>query len=151
MKIIFIAICTFFSCVAFAQTDSTPTIKKILLAQFKTTHNVKDWFVPANDAIAGLSATQANWKDESENHSVAQLTEHLIFWNTHALNSFKRTDTTNFNGDNKETFSSVDAASWDAAVKKLDSVLTEWEIAITNADDQKLTKWCGADLTYEHA
>ena len=64
-----------------AQQDSVPTLKSILLEQLKTTHNVKDWFVPPTIAVAGLTAEQANWKDNSNNHSIAQLTTHLIFWN----------------------------------------------------------------------
>ncbi len=124
-----------------AQTNTTPTLKTILLEQLKTTHNVKDWFVPVDTAIAWLTPAQANWKDSSENHSIAQLTTHLIFWNEHALKKFLALDTSSFNGDNKETFSMVDETSWPATVKKLDSVLTAWENAVQAADDVKLQKW----------
>ena len=65
-----------------AQNNAAPTLKSILLEQLKTTHNVKDWFVPPNIAVQGLTAEQANWKDSSDNHSIAQLTTHLIFWHT---------------------------------------------------------------------
>ncbi|MGH2563371.1 MAG: hypothetical protein ACRDE5_02580, partial [Ginsengibacter sp.] len=70
---------------SYAQNDSMPTLKSILLEQLKTTHNVKDWFVPPSIAVAGLTADQANWKDNTENHSIAQLTTHLIFWNKQML------------------------------------------------------------------
>ena len=127
--------------VANAQKDSTPTLKSILLEQLKTTHNVKDWFVPADTAIAGLTAEQGNWKDSSENHSIAQLTTHLIFWNLHALRTFTGEKQSAFDGDNKETFSPVDEKSWPVTVTRLDSVLTAWEVAVSNADDIKLQKW----------
>ena len=74
---------------SYAQNDSTPTLKSILLEQLKTTHNVKDWFVPPSIAIAGLTAEQANWKDNTENHSIAQLTTHLIFWDRQTLDKFE--------------------------------------------------------------
>ncbi len=57
-----------FMCIAFAsyaQTDSVPTLRSILLEQLKTTHNVKDWFVPPSVAIGKLTPEQANWKDST--------------------------------------------------------------------------------------
>ena len=124
-----------------AQKDSTPTLRSILLEQLKTTHNIKDWFVPPTLAAVGLTAEQANWKDASENHSIAQLTTHIIFWNLRTLKQFNAMKLPAFNDDNKETFSTVDAASWSATTQRLDSVLTAWEIAVQNADDKKLNAW----------
>lgn len=124
-----------------AQQDSTPTLKSILLEQLKTTHNVKDWFVPPNIAVAGLTAEQANWKDGSENHSIAQLTTHLIFWNKQILDKFQGIKPDTFSGNNKETFSPVTETSWAVTVKQLDSVLTAIEVAVQNADDKKLNQW----------
>src|SRR5437868_1304025 len=89
---------------AYAQTDSTPSLKSILLEQLRTTHNVKDWFVPAVTAVQGLTAQQANWKDSTDNHSIAQLATHLIFWNKQMLDKFKGDKLEAFSGNNKETF-----------------------------------------------
>lgn len=141
MKYIFTFVIVLCSLFVKAQTDSTPTLKSILLEQLKTTHNVQDWFVPPVLAVKGLTPEQANWKDSSENHSIAQLTTHLIFWDTHALNKFTGKDTSSFNGDNKETFSPVDEKSWPATIARLDSVLIAWEVAVQNADESKLKKW----------
>ena len=56
---------------AFAEDQKpAPTLKSILLEQLRTTHNQKEWFVPANVAVEGLTAEQANWKDGKGNHSV---------------------------------------------------------------------------------
>ncbi len=88
MKKLFTAWLMFIVFNSYAQTDSMPTLKSILLEQLKTTHNVKDWFVPPSIAIAGLTPEQANWKDSTDNHSIAQLTTHLIFWNKQTLDKF---------------------------------------------------------------
>jgi hypothetical protein len=141
MKKILVVLLLMQTIVAKSQTDSTPSLKSILLEQLKTTHNTEDWFVPANIAIDGLTAEQAMWKDSSQNHSIAQLTTHLIFWDEQSLAKFKGEKPAGFNGDNKETFSGVDATTWPLTVKKLDAVLTEWEKAIAAADDAKLQKW----------
>ena len=141
MKKLLLVLMLFATIAARAQNDKTPTLKSILLEQLKTTHNVEDWFVPTNIAIEGLTAEQANWKDSSENHSIAQLTTHLIFWNEQSLAKFKGEKPASFDGNNKETFAPVDAKTWAATVKTLDSVLTEWEKAIAAADDTKLMSW----------
>jgi uncharacterized damage-inducible protein DinB len=117
-----------------------PTLKSILLEQLRTTHNQKEWFVPANLAIEGLTAEQANWKDGKGNHSVGQLVNHLIFWNSEELAKFKGEPPPKYSGNNDDTFN-FDAKQWTAAVKQLDEVLTAWEKAVEAADDAKLKDW----------
>lgn len=126
---------------SYAQLDSIPSLKKILLEQLRTTHNEQDWFVPASLSVAGLTAVQANWKDKSGNHSIAELTTHLIFWNERSLKKFKNETPETFNGDNKETFTKVDQTSWPLMTKKLDDILKEWEQLVTAADEVKLKVW----------
>lgn len=141
MKKIFLLLMLAAAFAAKAQTNKTPTLKSILLEQLKSTHTSEEWFVPANIAIDGLTAEQANWKDSNENHSIAQLTTHLIFWNEQSLAKFKGETPAAFDGNNKETFSPVNKDTWAATVKKLDDVLTEWENVIEAADDAKLASW----------
>src|ERR1700712_1963405 len=89
---------------SFAQKVAPTTLKAVLLEQLKTTHNKKDWFVPVNTAVEGLTAEQAMWKDSSGNHSVGQLVNHLVFWNGQQLAKFKGEKEAAFNGNNDETF-----------------------------------------------
>ena len=114
------------------------TLKSILLEQLRTTHNQKDWFVPANDAVSGLTAEQANWRDGKGNHSIGQLAYHLVFWNQQALAKFKGEQPAKFDGNNEETFNNFDAKSWNATVQQLDAVMTAWEKAVESADEEKL-------------
>jgi len=122
-------------------------LRGILLEMLKTTHNQKDWFVPGNTAIEGLTAEQAKWTDKSGNHSVGQLTNHLNFWNSEQLAKFKGQKAPAFNGNNDETFNDFDAATWAETVKQYDQVMTEWEKAVETADDAKLQLWAA---TIEH-
>ena len=123
---------------AHAQKDTTVSLKSMLLEQLRTTRNVKDWFVPVDSAIAGLTAEQAMWKDSTENHSIAQLTTHLIFWNEQILAKLKGEKPAAFNGDNKETFSGVNETTWPQTIQKLDSILAELERVVMDADENKL-------------
>ena len=125
---------------AYGQTKPV-TLRSILLEQLRTTHTEKDWFVTIDGAVENLTAEQASWKDGSGNHSVGQLTNHLLFWNRRELAKFKGEPEEKFSGNNDETFNSFDAKQWNASVQQLDSVLTEWEKVVEAADDVKLQAW----------
>lgn len=118
-----------------------PTLKSILLEQLRSTHNKAEWFVPANTAVEGLTAEQANWTDGKGNHSVGQLVSHLTYWDRRSLEKFKGEPQEKYDGNNDETFTSFDKKKWDEAVKQLDQVMTEWEQAVESADDAKLKDW----------
>src|SRR5687768_8930728 len=96
------------SLTVFAQQTGT---KSVLLEQLKSTHNVKNWFVPANIAVEGLTPEQAAWKDQG-GHSVGQLTFHLLFWNERQLKDFKGETNASFSGNNEETFDKFDQKQW---------------------------------------
>jgi uncharacterized damage-inducible protein DinB len=128
----------------YAQDKKAPTLKGILLEQLRTTHNVKDWFVPVNIALEGLTPEQAKWTDGSGNHSIGQLANHLVFWNFQQLTKFKNLPQPAFNGNNDETFNSFDSNNWKATVQRLDSILTALEKAVEEADDKKLQSWYSA-------
>jgi len=125
---------------AFGQT-STPTLRSVLLEQMMDTHNQKDWFVPINIALEGLTAEQAMWTDGSGNHSAGQLAYHLLFWNERQLMNFKGQKPPSFSGDNEVTFNSFTKESWAQTVSKLDAVMKELETLIQNADEAKLKEW----------
>src|SRR5450755_2185841 len=120
--------------VTVAQSEpAEPTLKSILLEQLRGTHNQEDWFVPVNIAIQGLTPEQAAWKDQSENHSIVQLVNHLIFRNQQQLTKFKGEKAAPYSGDNKETFSGLDKTTWEASVKQLDEVLVGLQKSIEEA------------------
>jgi DinB superfamily len=126
-----------------ADTTTSPT-KEILLQQLKNTHTNKDWFVPANIALEGLTAEQAMWtmwRDKNDSHSIGQIAYHLAFWNERQLQEFKGEKTAEFGGDNEETFNSFTQADWDKTVAKLNTVLAGLEKEIEGASEEKLKKF----------
>lgn len=124
----------------FAQTPQQPTsLRGVLLQQMRTTHDMQEWFVPVDTAVAGLSAEQANWTDGKGNHSVGQLVQHMLFWDAQELAKFKGEKPAKFDGNNDETFTRFDSKQWSNTVKNLDDLLTAWEKAIEAADDKALS------------
>ena len=129
-----------FTVVAQDKDKKPADLRGVLLEQLRTTHNVKDWYVPVLVAVDGVSADQANWTDGKGNHSVGQLTYHLLYWDRYALADFKGEKHDKFSGNNEETFNNFDSKQWSDTVHQLDQVLTDWEKAVEAADDAKLAK-----------
>jgi hypothetical protein len=126
---------------ALAQSSKAVTLRSILLEQLHTTHDQKDWFVPIDVAVDGVTAEQATWKDGSGNHSVGQLTYHLLFWNQRELEKFKGEPEKKFSGNNDETFNDFDTKKWNDTVKQLNQVMSDLEKLVETADEQKLQNW----------
>jgi len=122
----------------FAQNKKPTTLREVLLAELKSTHAEAEWFVPANTAVKGLTADQANWTDGKGNHSVGQLAYHLVFWNRRNLQVLKGEKPEKFSGNNDETFDKFDAKTWNETVQQLDEVMKELEKWVETADEAKL-------------
>ena len=130
-----------FLLIAACQLIFAQDLRSVLLQQLKSTHNNKDWFVPANIAVEGLTAEQASWKDGSGNHSVGQLTYHLVFWNERQVQTFKGEKSASFSGDNEETFDSFDKKTWTDLVKRLDAVMVNLEKIVSEGSEAQLKEW----------
>jgi uncharacterized damage-inducible protein DinB len=140
-KTILLLLAILFAVSAGAEDKKPTTLKGVLLEQLRTTHNLKDWFVPANVAVEGLTPEQASWTDGKGNHSVGQLAYHLVFWDAQELAKFKGEKPAQFDGNNDETFNNFDAKKWATTTQQLDQVLTAWEKAVEAADDAKVQEW----------
>ena len=134
--------------IAVPAQDKKPTsLREVLLAELRTTHDNEDWFVPANMAVKGLNAEQASWTDGKGNHSVGQLAYHIVFWNRRNLQVLKGEKPEKFSGNNDETFDKFDSKSWNDTVQQLDSVMKELEKWVETADEAKL-KDAASTLTH---
>lgn len=109
------------------QDKKPTTLREVLLAELKSTHDNEDWFVPANIAVKGLTAEQASWTDGKGNHSVGQLAYHIAYWNRRNLARLKGEQLEKFSGNNDETFDKFDSKSWNDTVQQLDNVMKELE------------------------
>lgn len=143
-SIIAVAVVLFSFCVLSPAQDKAektpPTLRGILLEQLKTTHNAKDWFVDGNTAIGGLTPEQASWSDGKGNHSVGQLTYHLVFWNQQVLDKLRGQTPAKFDGNNDLTFTNFDSKKWADLQQQFDQVMKDLEKFVETANDEKLQK-----------
>ena len=117
------------------------TLRIILLEQLRNTHTQQDWFVPTNEALAGLTIEQVTWKDNKQNHSILELVSHLAFWNERILTAFEGGVVPDFNDNNEITFMTYKEGDWKHALEKLDRLQTAWEIALNDSTEKQLEKW----------
>lgn len=139
MKTLIAAFVLFFVVQSSAQQsqEQPVTLKSLLLQQLRETHDQKNWFVSGKEAAANLTPEQAAWSD-GKNHSVGQLMQHLVFWNSQSLARIKGEHPAQPE-DNNETFK-FDPKQWNNIAKQFDEVMTNLESQVSSADDAKLQK-----------
>jgi uncharacterized damage-inducible protein DinB len=56
-------------------------VKDILLDQFLANANDPSWYLSFSQAVENLSEEEAFWKPAEDSHSIAEIVQHLIYWN----------------------------------------------------------------------
>ncbi len=154
MNRILILFCLLLIVLSCSEKSSDPSkVKSLLMTQLKNTHSNQEWFVPMKTAVEGLTFEQSNWKDSTENHSIAELVSHIVFWNEMNLKAFQGEDMSNFEIDNDTTFKKFNDKEWKSTLKKLDSVQTEWEQLTEKATAEQIDQWSSeiANMTAHNA
>ncbi len=112
--------------------------KAILLDQLSANANDQSWYLSFEQAVQGITEEEAFWRPDAANHSIAEITYHLIYWNKawqirydksdlHAVETLK---------DNADTFAVPPEHSFSDLKADLLSTLLHWQELITS--EQKL-------------
>ena len=156
MKYILIAIVLVLSITGCSEKNNDTDMRSFLVEQLKNTHNQQDWFVPTKKALDGISFEQSNVKDSTDNHSISEIVSHILYWNDINLKAFNGEEIGEYleeESQNAETFHISSGKNWKEAVRLLDSIQTEWELAVENSTDEQLQLWQSeiADLAAHNA
>ncbi|MDR9744464.1 DinB family protein [Paenibacillus taichungensis] len=118
------------------------SIKLVLLDQLAACHHDKSWFVPLDEMLRDVTATQAlSLNDEGQ--SIWRLVNHLTFWNETWLDRFIKGEVVMDNSiDNDETFiinpSQVSEEDWQKSIAHVGATFSRWIQAVEESDDAKL-------------
>lgn len=156
MKYILIAIVLVLSITGCSEKNNDTNMRSFLVEQLKNTHNQQDWFVPTKKALDGISFEKSNVKDSTDNHSISEIVSHILYWNDINLKAFNGEEIGEYleeESQNAETFHISSGKNWKEAVRLLDSIQTEWELAVENSTDEQLQLWQSeiADLAAHNA
>lgn len=115
------------------------TLREILLEQFTACYDQNTWFVALKHTLDGVTAAESVWKPEGTDNSIWETVSHLNYYNYAYVERFKGVDYEYDVDDNDATFTAgeVTEEAWNAEVRKLDEILTEFRDLIANADDSK--------------
>ncbi|WP_144513027.1 DinB family protein [Bacillus sp. FJAT-22090] len=108
-------------------------VKNLLSDQLLANANDPSWYIPFSDSIKGLSEEQAFWKPNEESNSIAEIVQHLLYWNqtwqtryqkshVHAVPSI---------GNNDNSFIIPENHSFADLTKQLLEVLLHWQELLT--------------------
>ncbi|MGE7094169.1 DinB family protein [Lysinibacillus sp. NPDC048646] len=102
--------------------------KTVLLDQLLANANDRSWYISFYEAVEGLSAEEAFWKPDDSSHSIAEIVQHLIYWNEtwqlwYKENQVNADSQTN----NKDTFLVKDADTFVELKEKLLKILLQWQ------------------------
>ena len=124
------------------------TAKEITLQQMEANFNDANWFVTVKEALNGLTEEQS-LENDSSNHNIREIVNHLIFWNERYLKRFKGDELKKLEGENSESFTNewaeTSSMKWNSLTEKLYNVLEEWKSLVTTASEEKLTSLSSKD------
>ncbi|TDL31267.1 DinB family protein [Jeotgalibacillus sp. S-D1] len=110
-------------------------VKTLLLDQLLANANDSSWYSAFSDSVDGLSEEEAFWKPDDGSHSIAEIVQHLIYWNDtwqvrYNANHVNAVPATN---DNTGTFLIREEITFSALKDKLLTTLLYWQ-EIIDAD-----------------
>ncbi|PYZ96680.1 DltD domain-containing protein [Alteribacter lacisalsi] len=108
-------------------------MKEILLDQFLANANDPSWYLSFSQAVEGLSEEEAFWKPAEDNHSIAEIVQHLIYWNETWQTRYQESDVHAVPpiGDNDKSFVLPDKQSFNDLKERLLMVLLHWQDLLT--------------------
>ncbi|MGE7591066.1 DinB family protein [Peribacillus sp. NPDC101480] len=109
-------------------------VKDIISDQFLANANDPSWYKPFSESVENLTEEQALWKPSKDSNSIAEIAQHLIYWNQTWQTRYEKSnvDAVSSIGDNNRSFLSTEYMCFNDLKKILLEVLLKWEGLLTN-------------------
>ncbi|WP_404452024.1 DinB family protein [Virgibacillus necropolis] len=103
--------------------------KDVLSDQLSANANEKSWYVPFSLSVKNLTEEEAFWKANEENNSIAEIVQHLIYWNKTWQTRYKesRVHAVPTVRNNDSTFMISKNNTFDELHKQLLEILLYWQ------------------------
>lgn len=107
--------------------------KDVLSDQLLANANDPSWYIPFSDSIKGLSEEQAFWKPNEESNSIAEIVQHLLYWNQTWQTRYQKSHVNAVPsiGNNNNSFIISENHSFADLTKQLVEVLLRWQDLLT--------------------
>lgn len=104
-------------------------VKDVLADQLLANANDPSWYIPFSDAVKDLSEREAFWKPNEESNSIAEIVQHLLYWNSAWQTRYKESNVNAVPaiGDNNKSFMLSNNQTFDELREKLLEKLLQWQ------------------------
>lgn len=104
-------------------------LKTLLLDQLLANANDRSWYISFSETVDGLSETEAFWKPDDSSHSIAEIVQHLIYWNETWQLRYKenQVNAVSQTNNNEDTFLIRDEDTFFELKEKLLKILLQWQ------------------------
>lgn len=131
------------------QNNSNGIGFEVLRGQFASCYDETSWFASLATSIEGLTPEEAHEKPNEDVHSIAEIVQHLVFWNARYLKRFRGEAIEHLAIENDETFFPMHSGvarnlmpglqqDWSRLAEQLHTVMQGWKEALTAANEETL-------------
>jgi uncharacterized damage-inducible protein DinB len=107
--------------------------KDLLSDQLLANANDPSWYDPFSDSVKNLLEEQAFWKPDANCNSIAEIVQHLLYWNETWQIRYKKSHVNAVPsiGDNNKSFVIPENANFIHLKERLLEVLLQWQELLT--------------------
>jgi uncharacterized damage-inducible protein DinB len=108
-------------------------VKDVIADQLLANANDPSWYLPFTDSVENLSEKEAFWRPNKDCHSIAEIVQHLLYWNETWQTRYKESNVKAVAplNNNNESFIIPDKQSFQNLKERLLSVLLQWQDLLT--------------------
>jgi uncharacterized damage-inducible protein DinB len=103
--------------------------REVLADQLSANANDPSWYIPFSESVADLSEEDAFWKPNGESNSIAEMVQHLLYWNEAWQKRYQKGHVNAVPpiGSNDESFVIPENKSFSELKERLLEVLLQWQ------------------------
>lgn len=107
--------------------------KDVLSDQLLANANDPSWYLPFSDSVENLSEEEAFWKPNENCNSIAEIVQHLLYWNETWQTRYQKSHVNAVPsiGDNNKSFIIPENKSFSDLKEQLLEVLLQWQDLLT--------------------
>ncbi|MFP5112218.1 DinB family protein [Bacillaceae bacterium C204] len=107
--------------------------KDVLSDQLLANANDPSWYLPFSDSVENLSEKDAFWKPDNDCNSIAEIVQHLFYWNETWQTRYQKShvDAVPSIGNNNKSFIIPEDKNFNELKERLLEVLLQWQDLLT--------------------
>ncbi|WP_102273231.1 DinB family protein [Cytobacillus massiliigabonensis] len=108
-------------------------VKDVIADQLLANANDPSWYLPFAESVKHLTEKEAFWKPNKDCHSIAEIVQHLLYWNETWQTRYKESNVQAVLplDNNNESFIIPDNQSFSNIKERLLIVLLQWQDLLT--------------------